>query len=90
MHNSQTIADLTDEELREELRKLATEYFGTDRFKTMLADEIGLTRNTVNVWFMDGRPQTIALLYLQSRLEQQRLQGICNQIGAAFRTLNTL
>lgn len=62
--------DLRPDQL--ELEQLARDLYDTDRYKTMLADDLGIDRRTVHNWMEpSGVVPKIALVALRARIQER-------------------
>lgn len=88
MHTAESIKVMNDTTARKIAEGMAIELTGTERFKTDLADAIGMSRITVNGWFSDtGRPPVLAILYLQAELARREAQDKLDGLRDALQRL---
>ena len=79
------------DEALELFNDLAFQYYGHDRWKTQMADEIGMTRAGVNNWFRDGqRPSPLAFLWLQMSVETSAYRDTFRNLAACMETAKIL
>lgn len=83
MHTAKSLQNMSDEAACKTARNLARQMFGYDRFKAALAEQVGVTRQTVNNWF-DKRPPTLIILYLQAELGRREAQAKLDQMRSGF------
>lgn len=82
MHTPETLVELSNEEVRDYLDALATEFYGTSRYKSDLARDADLTVSGVMNWFRkDGRPSPIMIFWMQDRLELRKLRGSMRSVA---------
>lgn len=83
MLTADQIKALSDTEAQQRLDELATAYFGTTRWKALMAQFIGYERLTVQNWFKDGsRPPAFALILLEMGNQNR-------EVSIALRSLKT-
>lgn len=77
MHTANSIQAMSDAAVRKIAEALAIELMETPRFKTALAEHVGVERVTVNNYFSDtGRPPVLLVLYLQAEKARRDADGI--------------
>jgi len=74
MLTAQVIEAMTDDQVQQELDFLATTFFGTARWKTVLAQLIGYERQAVQMWTAEGkRPPAFPLILLTALIHNRTL-----------------
>lgn len=80
----------TDEERRNELDWLATEYFETKRWRASFARLCGMTPMGIQSWFKNGAPPVWSLLLIQSLTRERDLQSDIDQRNTALAQIQNL
>lgn len=84
MHTPETLAAKSDDEMRETLAELASEFYGHDRWKTQLGRDTGYSGEAVKNWHRTGsRPPALVLMWLETQLSHRQAVGILQQMNAA-------
>lgn len=84
MHTPESIAELSNEEAQALLNDLARQFYGTERYKTRIAADIGMTGDGVANWFRAGnRPPPLVILWLEVSLRV----AAADDIVAKFRAI---
>ena len=60
--SSHDFDEMTNEERRDMLDRMGREIFGTEQFGSLLAECVGMTRQTVNNWRRDNPPSFVLAL----------------------------
>lgn len=80
--------DLSDDVCRLILHNKALEYYGTERYKTKLAGEVGMSLDGLNNWFRrGGRPSAAVIMYLHVKLELREANETLTNLGKALKGL---
>lgn len=73
MHTAESIEAMNNQAACKTAETMARSLFGTDHFKTALAERVGVKRQTVNNWF-STKPPVLVMLYLQAELGRRDLE----------------
>ena len=74
---------MTPEERGDLFFSMAVEWYGTTRFKTVISNDLSVTRPTVHNWMNSGGSIPYAvLMLLDAWLERRRLGESLNQLAA--------
>lgn len=68
--------DIEPDQAFSALDELATEYFGTDRWKTKFAQHYGLTVQALNLWMNKDQVPLWAIIALTDALDARRFAAI--------------
>ena len=91
MYTPEIIKSWTAPEAQANFAQLAEILYQTDRYKTQLAEDIGLTAVGVSKWFAEEkRPPVWAFLLVQDRIELRRVSDALRGLSDALRVADTL
>lgn len=71
MMTAESLHNVDDATRRQMLDEMGNRLYGTDRFVSILARDLGITRNAIERWKADRQVPSYALLYLSLRLQLQ-------------------
>lgn len=79
---------LSDDECRYILHSKAIDYYGTDRYKSKLAAEVGMSLDGLNNWYRrGGRPSTAVIMYLSAQLELRKANETLSSLARGLKGL---
>lgn len=85
MYTVSDVKAMTPEQTQKAFETVASRYYGTDRWKSAFANDVGLQTNTVQQWFTDrSMPPPWAFLLIQTWTELRRARDHLKSIISAI------